>query len=49
MESNVLRYFNKIPDNTLLLMAVYSWENLEELCTLLTLDLEISRQERQFS
>jgi len=49
MESNVLKYFNKIPDSTLLMMAMYSWDDLEELCTLLTLDLEVSRQERQFS
>lgn len=46
MDSNVLAYFDEIPDEYLVLMAEYNWEKLEELCTLLTLDIEIANQER---
>lgn len=46
MESNVLAYFDEIPDKYLVLMAEYNWEKLEELCTLLTLDIEIANQGR---
>lgn len=46
MESNVLVYFDEIPDKYLVLMAEYNWGKLEELCTLLTLDIEVARQER---
>ena len=46
MDSNVLTYFNEIPDKYLVLMAEYNWDKLEELCTLLTLDMEIANQER---
>ena len=46
MESNVLAYFDEIPDKYLVLMAEYNWEKLEELCTLLTLDIEVAKQER---
>ena len=46
MDSNVLAYFEEIPDKYLALMAEYNWEKLEELCTLLTLDIEIANQER---
>jgi hypothetical protein len=46
MDSNVLMYFDEIPDEYLVLMAEYNWDKLEELCILLTLDIEIVRQER---
>ena len=46
MESNVLVYFNEIPDKYLVMMAEHNWEKLEELCLLLTLDIEVSNQER---
>ena len=46
MESNVLVYFDEIPDKYLVLMAEYNWGKLEELCILLTLDIEISNQGR---
>jgi hypothetical protein len=46
MESNVLVYFDEIPDKYLVLMAEYNWGKLEELCTLLTLDIEIANQGR---
>lgn len=46
MESNVLAYFDEIPDKYLVLMAEYNWGKLEELCTLLTLDIEITNQGR---
>lgn len=44
MDSSVLSYFDEIPDKYLTLMAEYNWEKLEELCMLLTLDMEIVRQ-----
>jgi hypothetical protein len=46
MGSNVLAYFDEIPDKYLILMAEYNWGKLEELCTLLTLDIEVANQER---
>jgi hypothetical protein len=46
MESNVLAYFDEIPDKYLVLMAEHSWGKLEELCILLTLDIEIVNQGR---
>ena len=46
MDSSVLAYFEEIPDKYLTLMAEYNWEKLEELCLLLTLDMEIARQGR---
>ena len=46
MDSNVLMYFDEIPDKYLVLMAEYNWGKLEELCTLLTLDIEIANQGR---
>ncbi len=46
MESNVLAYFDEIPDKYLVLMAKYNWGKLEELCILLTLDIEIANQGR---
>ena len=46
MDSNVLTYFDEIPDKYLVLMAEYNWEKLEELCVLLTLDIEVANQER---
>jgi len=45
MKSKVLTYFYEIPDELLTLMAMYNWEKLEELCTLLTLDIETANQE----
>lgn len=46
MDSNVLVYFDEIPDKYLVLMAEYNWGKLEELCTLLTLDIELVNQGR---
>ena len=46
MESNVLVYFDEIPDKYLVMMAEYNWDKLEELCVLLTLDIEVANQER---
>jgi hypothetical protein len=46
MDSNVLAYFDEIPDKYLVSMAEYNWEKLEELCMLLTLDIEMANQER---
>jgi hypothetical protein len=46
MESNILSYFEEISDEWLILMADQNWRKLEELCTLLTLDIEMAKQER---
>ena len=46
MDSNVLAYFDEIPDKYLVLMAEYNWDKLEELCLLLTLDIQVANQER---
>jgi hypothetical protein len=46
MDSSVLAYFDEIPDKYLVLMAEHNWGKLEELCVLLTLDIEVANQER---
>lgn len=46
MESNILAYFDEIPDKYLVLMAECNWDKLEELCLLVTLDIEVANQER---
>ena len=46
MGSSVLAYFDEIPDKYLVLMAEHNWDKLEELCMLLTLDIEVANQER---
>lgn len=46
MDSSVLVYFDEIPDKYLVLMAEYNWDKLEELCLLLTLDIQVANQER---
>jgi len=46
MDSNVLAYFNEIPDKYLVMMAEYNWDELEKLCLLLTLDIEVANQGR---
>ena len=42
--SEVVKYFNSIPDEMLIYLAKHDWEGLESLCYLLTLDLEVSKQ-----
>jgi hypothetical protein len=43
--SEVATYFNSIPDEMLIYLAKNNWEGLESLCYLLTLDLEVNKQE----
>lgn len=45
MENNALTYFDEMPDECLVLLAKTNWKILEELCMLLTLDIELDKQE----
>jgi hypothetical protein len=42
--SEVVTYFNAIPDEMLVDLAKYDWKALESLCYLLTLDIEVNKQ-----
>jgi hypothetical protein len=46
MDNSILAYFDEIPDKYLILMAECDWDKLEELCMLLTLNIEVANQER---
>jgi hypothetical protein len=43
--SEVNKYFDSIPDEMLAYLAKHNWEGLELLCYLLTLDIEVNKQE----
>jgi DnaJ-domain-containing protein 1 len=46
MDSSIQAYFDEIPDKYLVMMAEHNWDELEKLCLLLTLDIEVANQER---
>ena len=46
MDNSILAYFDEIPDKYLILMVECDWDKLEELCMLLTLNIEVANQER---
>jgi len=38
-------FFQTIPDDLLLQIAMYDWESLEKLCIALTLDIQLLKEE----
>jgi hypothetical protein len=42
---SIKNYFDDIPDKDLVMLAEHDWESLEDFCMLLTLDLELDRQD----
>jgi len=42
---SIKNYFIDIPDEDLVMLAEHDWENLENFCMLLTLDLKLDEQD----
>lgn len=40
LQKDALRFFQDIPDDTLVYLALYDWGSLEMLCLVLALDLQ---------
>jgi hypothetical protein len=45
-KDNIWEYFQSIPDEYLVLLAELDWKGLEQLCVILTLDIELSKQKK---
>lgn len=41
---SIKNYLDDIPDKDLVMLAEHDWEGLEDFCMLLTLDLELFKQ-----
>jgi hypothetical protein len=44
---NTLKYFLNLPEESLVLLATHSWEDLEMMCYALTLDLYFAGKDLQ--
>ncbi len=42
---SINNYLDDIPDKDLVMLAEDDWKNLQDFCMLLTLDLELTRQD----
>jgi hypothetical protein len=42
---SIKNYLDDIPDEDLVMLVEHDWKNLEDFCMLLTLDLELFRQD----
>lgn len=42
-------FFQTIPDDLLLQIAIHDWESLERLCVALTLDLQLLKEEESLN
>ena len=42
---NVLSFFDSIPDDVLIQIAINDWESLNRLCMALTLDIQLIKEE----
>ena len=47
ISGGALEFFESLPDDILVKIALYDWEALERLCNALTLDLQLLREEYQ--
>jgi len=47
MKDNIWEYFESIPDEYLVLLAEMSWNGLEDLCILLTLDKQLQLEKSE--
>lgn len=45
-KSGAIEFFQKIPDEVLIRLAMYDWESLERLCVALTLDVQILKESK---
>ena len=45
INGGALEFFQSLPDDILIKIAMYDWEALERLCVALTLDLQMLREE----
>jgi len=45
INGGALEFFQSLPDDILVKIAMYDWEALERLCNALTLDLQMLREE----
>jgi hypothetical protein len=48
INGGALEFFESLPDDILVKIAMYDWEALERLCNALTLDLELLKQEQKY-
>jgi len=48
INGGALEFFESLPDDILVKIAMYDWEALERLCSALTLDLELLKQEQKY-
>jgi hypothetical protein len=46
-KDNIWEYFESIPDEYLVLLAEMSWDGLEDLCILLTLDRQLQLEKNE--
>jgi hypothetical protein len=46
---NVIEMFNSLSEETLIQIADKDWESLERLCIALTLDIQLLREEIEYS
>jgi hypothetical protein len=44
IEGGVLEFFQTIPDDTLVQVAINDWKSLERLCFALTLDIQLLKK-----
>jgi hypothetical protein len=47
--ANVIEMFNSLSEETLVQIADKDWESLERLCIALTLDIQLLREEIEYS
>lgn len=44
IDGNAIEFFESIPDDILVKIAMYDWGALERLCTALTLDIQLLKE-----
>ena len=44
IDGNTIDFFESIPDDILLKIALYDWEALERLCSALTIDMQLLKE-----
>jgi len=44
LKGGAIEFFQNIPDEVLVKIAMYDWESLERLCAALTLDVQILKE-----
>lgn len=44
IDGSAIEFFESIPNDVLVKIALYDWESLERMCVALTLDMQILRE-----